>query len=50
MKQVLPGWQVGCVVGIKGLAQLKTNVDSGVFKVIQACAIAAYSPTTKAEF
>ncbi|MEH2407158.1 MAG: hypothetical protein V7K18_01070 [Nostoc sp.] len=50
MKQVLPGWQVGCVVSIKGLAQLKTNVDSGVFKVIQACAIAVYSPTTKVEF
>lgn len=26
------------------------KVDSGVFKVIQACAIAAYSPTTEVEF
>ena len=27
--------------------QVKTNVDSGVFKAIEACAIAAYSNTTE---
>ncbi len=36
-------------VAIKGLAQVKTNVDSGVFKAIQVCAIAAYSNTTEVE-
>ena len=46
----MSGWRVGCLVGIKNLAQLKTNVDSGVFKVIQVCAITAYSPTTEVEF
>ncbi|MEH2278750.1 MAG: hypothetical protein V7K40_29185 [Nostoc sp.] len=46
----MASWRVGCVVGIKGLAQVKTNVNSEVFKVIQACVIAAYSPTTEAEF
>uniref|UniRef100_UPI0030D9013B aminotransferase class I/II-fold pyridoxal phosphate-dependent enzyme n=1 Tax=Coleofasciculus sp. FACHB-SPT9 TaxID=2692791 RepID=UPI0030D9013B len=39
------GW-VGFVVGnpteIKGLGQVKTNVDSGIFKAIQRAAIAAY--------
>ncbi|MEH1942580.1 MAG: pyridoxal phosphate-dependent aminotransferase [Nostoc sp.] len=49
----MTGWRVGFVVGnaigIKGLAQVKTNVDSGVFKAIQTCAIAAYSTTTEAE-
>ncbi|MHC5726532.1 MAG: aminotransferase class I/II-fold pyridoxal phosphate-dependent enzyme, partial [Nostoc sp.] len=49
----MTGWRVGFVVGnavgIKGLAQVKTNVDSGVFKAIQASAIAAYSTTTEAE-
>jgi LL-diaminopimelate aminotransferase len=49
----MTGWRVGFVVGnaigVKGLAQVKTNVDSGVFKAIQACAIAAYSTTTEAE-
>ncbi|MBW4560289.1 MAG: pyridoxal phosphate-dependent aminotransferase [Mojavia pulchra JT2-VF2] len=48
----MTGWRVGFVVGnaigIKGLAQVKSNVDSGVFKAIQACAIAAYS-TSEAE-
>lgn len=38
------GW-VGFVVGnpteIKGLGQVKTNVDSGIFKAIQRAAIAA---------
>jgi len=49
----MTGWRVGFVVGnavgIKGLTQVKTNVDSGVFKAIQASAIAAYSTTTEAE-
>ena len=26
----MAGWGVGCLVGIKGLAQVKTDVDSGV--------------------
>ncbi|MDJ0795988.1 MAG: pyridoxal phosphate-dependent aminotransferase [Calothrix sp. MO_167.B12] len=43
----MTGWRVGFVVGnstgIKGLSQVKTNVDSGVFKAIQKAAIAAYS-------
>jgi LL-diaminopimelate aminotransferase len=45
----MTGWRVGFVVGnaqgIKGLGQVKTNVDSGVFKAIQNAAIAAYSTT-----
>lgn len=39
------GFVVGCSLGIKGLGQVKTNVDSGVFKAIQRAAIAAYSTT-----
>ena len=43
----MTGWRVGFVVGsahgLKGLGQVKTNVDSGVFKAIQRAAIAAYS-------
>ncbi|WP_442949405.1 aminotransferase class I/II-fold pyridoxal phosphate-dependent enzyme [Nostoc sp.] len=31
------------------MTQVKTNVDSRVFKAIQACAIAAYSTITEAE-
>ncbi|MBS0017308.1 MAG: LL-diaminopimelate aminotransferase [Arthrospira sp. SH-MAG29] len=42
----MTGWRIGFVVGneigIKGLSQVKTNVDSGVFKAIQKAAIAAY--------
>ncbi len=45
----MTGWRIGFVVGnstgIKGLTQVKTNVDSGVFKAIQKTAIAAYSTT-----
>ncbi|MBA2750257.1 MAG: pyridoxal phosphate-dependent aminotransferase [Tatlockia sp.] len=45
----MTGWRVGFVVGsshgIKGLGQVKTNVDSGVFKAVQKAAIAAYSTT-----
>ena len=37
------GFVVGNAQGIKGLGQVKTNVDSGVFKAIQKAAIAAYS-------
>jgi len=48
----MTGWRVGFVVGsahgIKGLSQVKTNVDSGVFKAVQRAAIAAYS-TSDAE-
>ncbi|MBE9051123.1 pyridoxal phosphate-dependent aminotransferase [Nostocales cyanobacterium LEGE 11386] len=48
----MTGWRIGFVVGnaigIQGLRQVKTNVDSGVFKAIQKAAIAAYS-TSDAE-
>ncbi|MBD2457667.1 pyridoxal phosphate-dependent aminotransferase [Nostoc sp. FACHB-87] len=48
----MTGWRVGFVVGnalgIQGLRQVKTNVDSGVFKAIQTAAIAAYN-TSEAE-
>ncbi len=36
------GFVVGCAQGIKGLRQVKTNVDSGVFKAVQRAAIAAF--------
>lgn len=43
----MTGWRVGFAVGnayaIKGLSQVKTNIDSGVFKAIQKAAIAAYA-------
>ncbi len=46
------GWRIGFVVGnatgIQGLRQVKSNVDSGVFKAIQKAAIAAFS-TSDAE-
>ncbi|MFN3360693.1 MAG: pyridoxal phosphate-dependent aminotransferase [Pseudanabaenaceae cyanobacterium] len=42
----MTGWRVGfvagCTTGIKGLGQVKTNVDSGVFKAIQEAAIVAF--------
>ena len=45
----MTGWRVGFVVGsptgIKGLGQVKTNIDSGVFKAIQRAAIAAFETT-----
>jgi LL-diaminopimelate aminotransferase len=48
----MTGWRVGFAVGngiaIQGLRQVKSNVDSGVFKAIQQAAIAAYS-TSEAE-
>jgi LL-diaminopimelate aminotransferase len=47
----MAGWRIGFVVGnalgIKGLSQVKTNVDSGIFKAIQRAAIAAYSTSPK---
>jgi LL-diaminopimelate aminotransferase len=39
---------VGNAIGIQGLIQVKSNVDSGIFKAIQKAAIAAYS-TSEAE-
>lgn len=43
----MTGWRIGFVVGnaqaIKGLGQVKTNVDSGVFKAIQKAGIAAFA-------
>jgi LL-diaminopimelate aminotransferase len=48
----MTGWRVGFVAGnatgIKGLSQVKTNVDSGVFKAIQRAAIASFQ-TSEAE-
>lgn len=45
----MTGWRVGFVagsaVGIKGLSQVKTNVDSGVFKAVQRAAIAGFDTT-----
>lgn len=41
----MTGWRVGFVVGnatvLEGLAQIKTNIDSGVFNAIQEAGIAA---------
>lgn len=49
----MAGWRIGFVVGnalgIQGLKQVKSNVDSGVFKAIQKTAIAAFA-STEAEF
>ncbi|NES64565.1 MAG: pyridoxal phosphate-dependent aminotransferase [Okeania sp. SIO2D1] len=45
----MTGWRIGFVagnsLGIKGLSQVKSNVDSGIFKAIQKAAIAAFSTT-----
>jgi len=45
----MTGWRIGFVVGnslgIKGLSQVKSNVDSGVFQAIQKAAIAAFYTT-----
>ena len=45
----MTGWRVGFVVGsahgIKGLGQVKTNIDSGVFKAVQRAAIAGFQTT-----
>lgn len=48
----MTGWRIGFVAGnttgIKGLGQVKTNIDSGVFKAIQRAGIAAFE-TSSAE-
>jgi len=45
----MTGWRVGFVAGsatgIKALGQVKTNVDSGIFKAIQRAAIAGFQTT-----
>ncbi|NET05298.1 MAG: pyridoxal phosphate-dependent aminotransferase [Symploca sp. SIO2B6] len=45
----MTGWRIGFVVGnatgIKGLSQVKSNVDSGVFKAIQKAALASFETT-----
>ena len=47
----MAGWRIGFVVGnslgIKGLSQVKSNIDSGVFEAVQKAAIAAFSTTEK---
>lgn len=47
----MTGWRIGFVVGnslgIKGLSQVKSNVDSGVFKAIQKAAISAFFTAEK---
>jgi LL-diaminopimelate aminotransferase len=46
----MTGWRIGFAVGnsyaIKALAQLKSNIDTDVFKVIQTAAIAAFNGPT----
>ena len=43
----MTGWRIGFVAGnatgIKGLGQVKTNVDSGAFKAIQQAALVAFN-------
>src|SRR5438445_8350964 len=43
----MTGWRVGMTVGnadvVRWLGQVKTNVDSGIFQVVQRAAIAALS-------
>ncbi|MGL5083625.1 MAG: LL-diaminopimelate aminotransferase [Microcoleaceae cyanobacterium] len=47
----MTGWRIGFVVGnaigIQGLSQVKSNVDSGVFKAIQQAAITAFSTSAQ---
>jgi LL-diaminopimelate aminotransferase len=47
----MTGWRIGFVagnaIGIKGLGQVKTNVDSGVFKAIQQAGIVAYNTSVE---
>jgi LL-diaminopimelate aminotransferase len=42
----MTGWRIGFVIGnamgIGGLGQVKTNIDSGAFKAVQEAAIAAF--------
>lgn len=46
----MTGWRIGFVcgnaTGIKGLGQVKTNIDSGAFKAIQRAAIAAFETSS----
>ncbi|MBR8828233.1 MAG: pyridoxal phosphate-dependent aminotransferase [Gomphosphaeria aponina SAG 52.96 = DSM 107014] len=46
----MTGWRIGFVAGnttgIKGLGQVKTNIDSGVFKAIQRAGIAAFATSS----
>jgi len=46
----MTGWRIGFVAGnttgIKGLGQVKTNIDSGVFKAIQRAGIAAFETSS----
>lgn len=35
------GWAVGSPVAVQGLAQVKTNIDSGIFNAVQRAAVAA---------
>lgn len=48
----MTGWRIGFVVGnatgIKGLSQVKSNIDSGVFKAIQRAALASFETTEEA--
>lgn len=47
----MTGWRIGFVAGnatgIKGLGQVKTNVDSGAFKAIQQAALAAFNTSAE---
>ncbi|MBX9688858.1 MAG: LL-diaminopimelate aminotransferase [Candidatus Obscuribacterales bacterium] len=46
----MTGWRIGFAIGnayaIKGLAQLKSNIDTDVFRAVQAAAIAAFNGPT----
>ncbi|HEY9715210.1 MAG TPA: LL-diaminopimelate aminotransferase [Chroococcales cyanobacterium] len=51
----MTGWRIGFAIGnpqaIKALAQLKSNVDTDIFKAIQVAAIAAFQgPTDHIDF
>ena len=47
----MSGWRIGFVagnsLGIKGLSQVKSNIDSGVFQAIQKAATEAFVSTTE---
>jgi LL-diaminopimelate aminotransferase len=47
----MTGWRIGFVAGnatgIKGLGQVKSNVDSGAFKAIQQAALAAFNTSAE---
>lgn len=48
----MTGWRVGFACGsrdvLKGLAEIKSNIDSGIFQAVQAAAITALDETDKA--